>query len=118
MEPTTYSLYNDSVAPSNTPSYNISQTVYLSPTHLSHALQAATVIDIPFKHGDTYVLQLSSDKSIIQANAFDILPYNPHEQPNGLSPLLTHPWFKHHAKIKLYLEDNMPQPKHGILIQD
>ena len=47
--------------------------------------------------------------------SFDLLPYNPQLEPYGLSPLLTNPWFKHNAKVTLYLTDT---PKHGILIQN
>ena len=116
-EPTSYSLYSDSVT-NDAPSFDLSQKVYLSPTHLSHPLQSATVIDIPFKHGDPYTVQLSSDNSILQAMSFDLLPYDPQLEPSGLSPLLTNPWFKHNAKVTLYLTDTMPTPKHGILIQN
>ena len=118
-EPTTYSLYNDTVT-ADAPTFDLNQKVYLSPTHLTHPLQPATVLDIPFKHGDPYTLQLQDIDTIIQTMSFDILPYNPSTSPlnDGLSPSITYPWLKHNAKATLYLKDSMPLPKQGIILQD
>jgi hypothetical protein len=80
-EPNTYSLYNDSVT-IDAPAFDISQSVYISPTHLTHALKQATVIDIPFKHGDDTILQVMS---------FDILPYNLVNDNSGLNPFIPYP---------------------------
>ena len=119
-EPTSYSLYNDSVS-TDAPSFDLSQTVYISPTHLSHALQQATVLDIPFKHGDPYTVQLKGDNAILQVMSFDILPYDPstdNTNTDGLSPFLSYPWFKHNAKATVFLSDTMSQPKQGIVLQE
>ena len=106
QDPTTYTLYNDSIQ-CDAPNFDLGQTTYLSPTHLAHPGEAVTIIDIPFQHNDPYTVQVNSTKTILQVMHFDILPYNPQMSPSdGNSPLLHHSWFKHNAKVTLF------QPKH------
>ena len=117
-EPTTYSLYNESVS-TDAPTYDLAQDIYLAPTHISHPMQHGTIIDIPFSHTDPYTIQLKDDQTIIQAMQFDILPYNPSSLPTDdpSGPIISHPWYRHKAKATLYLSDTMTQPKHGIIVQ-
>lgn len=84
-EPTSYSLYNDSVT-TDTPSFDLAQSVYISPTHLSYPLQQATILDIPFKHSDPYTIQIKGDNTILEVMSFDILPQWP--CPLHLLPLV------------------------------
>ena len=116
-EPTTYSLYTDNVQ-SDTPAFDLSQTVYLSPTHASYALGKATIIDIPFQHNSPYTLQISKDGSIIQAMTFDILPYNPKAEQPEQGPSIDYPWFKNNVKATLFLSESMSKPKHGFIRQE
>ena len=48
---------------------------------------------------------------------FNILPYNPSSQSTSNGPLLHQQWFKHNAKVTLFLSESMSQPKHGIIVQ-
>ena len=115
-DPTTYTLYNDSIQ-SDAPNFDIGQITYLSPTHLAHPGAAVTIVDIPFQHNAPYTVQVNSTKTILQVMHFDILPYNPQtSESDGQSPLLHHPWFKHNAKVTLFQPDQMSEPKHGILV--
>ena len=62
-----YTLFNDDAA-TMTPAFDLGQQVVVSPTQLHHPLKKATIIDIPFKHRDTYKIKLLECNSI-----FDIL---------------------------------------------
>ena len=117
-QPTTYTLYNDDEVESETPAFDIGQTVHTAPTYLQHPLRKATVIDIPFKRGEMYKLQLSETGSIINALPHDILPYDPSSLTDDSGPSLHHQWFKHKAKCTLFLTESMSVPKHGIIIKD
>ena len=105
-KPRTYSLYNDTIQ-SDQPAFDLSQTMYLSPTHLNHPLQKATVIDIPFTQGEPYKLQLCADSSIVEVNQHNILQHDPSATSDS--------WFKHKAKCTLFLPESMAVPKHGII---
>ena len=115
-EPTSYNLYTESTK-TDAPTYDLSQSVYFSPTHLSHPLQKATVIDIPFKRSDPYTVQLQNDQSILQASVIDLLPYNPSAESIDSGPSIEHPWFQHHTKATLFNPQNMSTPKHGFVVK-
>ena len=118
-EPTSYNLYTESSVSTDKPAFDLSQVVYLSPSHTSQPLQKATVIDIPFKHNDPYTLQLATDSSIISVQACYILPYNPSsDKLSDTSPSISYPWLKDKAKATLFLSNTMSQPKHGIIVRD
>ena len=111
-------LYTDDSVESEPPAFDIGQTVHTAPTYLQHPLQKATVIDIPFKRGDMYKLQLYDSGSIINALPHDILPYDPSNLHGDSGPSLHHPWFKHKAKCTLFLTESMAVPKHSIIIKE
>ena len=118
-EPTSYNLYTESSVSTDKPAFDLSQVVYLSPSHTSQPLQKATVIDIPFKHNDPYTLQLATDSSIISVQPCHILPYNPSsDKLSDTSPSISYPWLKDKAKATLFLSNTMSQPKHGIIVRD
>ena len=117
-EPTTYTLYNDSIQ-LDAPTFDIGKKTYHSPTHIAHPGASVTIVDIPFQHNAPYTVQVNSTKTIFQVIPFDILPYSPQASPSDSnSPLLHHTWFKHNAKVTLFQSDHMPQPKHGILVHN
>ena len=51
QEPTTYSLYTDSVS-TDAPAFDLAQTVYLSPSYNTHPLEKAIVLDVPFNYNE------------------------------------------------------------------
>ena len=114
-EPATYMLYTDNKSIASS-SFDLSQTVYLSPTHLSHALEKATILDVPFQHNEPHTLKLAQDNSIIHAMPFDILPYNPKATSDTSSPSINYPWLRNNAKAAIFLSDSMSVPKHGIIV--
>ena len=116
QEPTAFSLFSNHVN-DNAPIIDIHQTVYLSPTALQHPLAKATVLNIPFKQGDLYKLQLSETGSIINVQPHYILSYNPKSAPEDSSPSIHYPWSKNKARYTTFLTDSMGIPKHGIVVQ-
>ena len=118
QEPTSFSLFNNRVN-DDAPTFDLHQTVYLSPTATQHPLAKATVIDIPFKPGEPYKLQIADNASIISVQAYDILPYNPQAvTANDTSPSIHYPWFKNKARCTIFLSESMAIPKHGIVVQE
>ena len=90
----------------------------VSPTHLHHPLKKATIIDIPFKHGDSYKIKLLECNSIFGILPCEILPYDLSTQVDDTGPSLPHPWFKHKALCTRFLTELMAIPKHHIIIKD
>ena len=90
----------------------------MSPTHLRHPLKKATILDILFKHGDPYKVQLTDCKTILDVVPCNLLPYDPDTQEDITGPSLTHPWCKHKARCTVFLTELMAIPKHGIIVQD
>ena len=114
---TSYTLFNDDTS-TTTPAFEIGQQITVSPTHLSHPLKRATIIDIPFKHSKSYKIKLTECNTILDISPCDILPYDPSNQVNNTGPLLLNPWFKHKARCTIFLTEYMAIPKHGIIVKD
>ena len=96
-----YTLFNDDAA-TMTPAFDLGQQVVVSPTQLHHPLKKATIIDIPFKHRDTYKIKLLECNSIFDILPCDILPYDPSNQVDENSPSLPNPWFRHKACCTIF----------------
>ena len=114
----TFSLYNHTLETS-APAFDLSQTIHMSLTSLQHPLEKATIIDVPFKPGEPYKLQISRTGFIIKVKSHDILPYNPESlQTQTSGPSIHNPLMKHKAKCTVLLTKSMTGPTHGITVKD
>ena len=113
-KPTSYNLFNDDIS-TTAPAFDIGQKIVMSPTHLQHPLKKAIILDILFKHGNSYKVQLTECKTIFDAAPCDLLPHDPETQVDSSGPSLTHPWCKHKAPCTIFLIKTMTILKHGIV---
>ena len=98
------------------PTHQQGATVYVKSTSGIH--QEAKILSIPLNEDtEPYVIQELMSGSIYEAMKENLLQYNPTEQPtNNTAQDFPHlPWLKTNAKVTLYLNDRMKEPKQGIL---
>ena len=100
------------------PTHESSGTVFYHDA-TSKIYHKASVISPPVdEENDPYTLQISSTGDIIQCLATSISDHDPSIQPTDVpntNPFPHLPWIQPLAKVTLYLDDRMQEPKQGVL---
>jgi len=107
----------DNTAESVPPAFDLTQTVFIPPSHPYHPSETAKILTIPLDLESPYSVQIKSG-DILDVMECDLLPHDPTNTHDTTNLVLTLPWIRDEARTTLFIPELMKSPKQGVLLKD